>query len=90
MAALTDAHVQRFAVPGLRDLILAAQLYLKGSDARLAAAKISEMEAENAALKAEMEDIRQMLTQQLTVDGEDEPAPPVIRRPGRPRKVEAA
>lgn len=80
LAQLTDSHVQRFGLPGLRDIIEGAKRYLAGSDARVAAAKMEEMEAENRSLRDELEEIKQMLLKEAA-----EPK----RGPGRPRKAEA-
>lgn len=79
VAQLTDSHVQRFGLPGLRDLILSAQRYIASADTRIADAKMGALEAENAALKAEVEEIKQMLLRDMA---------PEKRGPGRPRKAE--
>jgi hypothetical protein len=78
--ALTDTHISRFGMPGLRDLIKNAKRFLEGTDARVAASKMAALEDRAAAAEAELAETKQMLLRQM----QDEAQPK--RGPGRPRK----
>lgn len=87
VAALTDTHVTRFGIPGLRDIIAQAKRFIEGADARSASAKIASVEEENARLKADLDEVKRLLLEQMRQ--EDEAAQPK-RGPGRPRKEDVA
>jgi predicted flap endonuclease-1-like 5' DNA nuclease len=82
LADLTDTHISRMPLPNLREIIRTAKRFLEGADARVSASKITAVEEENANLKAELAEIRQMLMREAA----DAPAK---RGPGRPRKEAA-
>ncbi len=94
VAALTDAMLQRIAVPNGRSMIEQAKLFLKSADTNRAAADMAEMKARMELLEAELRDAKTALIQTVD-DGNDDtpegegfvPAPP---RRGRPSNAEIA
>jgi hypothetical protein len=86
LAALTDTHITRFGMPGLRDIINQAKRFLAGADTRAAATKIASVEEENARLKADLDELKRLMLEQMREEDEA----PVKRGPGRPRKQEEA
>jgi hypothetical protein len=81
LAGLTDKHMTRIPLPGLRSLVENAKRFLTSLDASAASAHMKRVEEENAVLKAEMAEIKAML---LASMAEDEP-----KKRGRPRKAES-
>jgi hypothetical protein len=83
LADLTDKHITRIPLPGLRSLIENAKRFLASLDATAASAHMRKIEEENEVLKAEMAEIKAMLLKSMAEDDEAKP------RRGRPRKSEA-
>ena len=73
LAGLTDAHVQRFGIPGLRGLADMAGVYLKSADATRATAQIDDLKAENDTLKEQLAELTALVKAEL--EAKAEPAP---------------
>lgn len=82
LAEATETVINRIKLPGARDLKAQAALFLASFDKQATANRISAAEQENAALKADLEEMRQLLLE-MQAAKEDKP------RRGRPPKAEA-
>ncbi len=89
VAALSDAHLQRIAIPNGRSIVQQAKLFLQSADTNRASAEMTRMAEENAALRAEMDEIKAMLLKEAEDDDVGEGAIPAPRR-GRPTNAEIA
>jgi len=102
IAAMTDQHITRIPLPGLREIVRQAGMFIDSAEQTRFAARLTEKDEEVAALKAEnaeskaqiaalMEKIDQ-LAEMVVTNGEAAASGPeeVKRGPGRPRKAEAA
>ncbi len=95
LSKLSDSHVDRFGLPGLRDLIANAKRFVGAFDTAKAAAAIKAVEEDNAALKAELAEMRELFAsikaeRAPDLDAEDIPEVPFKRGPGRPPKQAVA
>lgn len=73
IAALTDTHMRKLAMPNIRDLVEQAKLFLASADRGAVAVQMKSIEDENAALKARLEELEKAVLEKP-------------RGPGRPRK----
>jgi hypothetical protein len=105
ISLLTDVHISRFPMPGLKDLIKQAKNFIDAADQTRFSAKLAEKDNEVAALQAEnherasqvaelMEKVKQLAEivamQGATAEDADPDAVPAPRKPGRPPKAQAA
>ena len=72
-----DNKLNRIPLPNARSLRDAARRFLSGADNSLLAAKMTEMEAQNAAMKEQLDAAMALLEEQADAQK---------RKPGRPRK----
>lgn len=100
LAELTDTHIERLKIQGLRAYIAQARRYLEASDSRKVAATLEEKDREIAnlelarqeqqeqikALMQQMDELAGMVAKQNIAAAETE----AKRSPGRPRKAEQA
>jgi hypothetical protein len=89
VAAATDGIVSKVQLPGMRDIRDNARLFIESADQNKLAAQMAEKDREIASMRADMEELRQMLIEaskaaepELNADGSEAP-----RRRGRPPKV---
>lgn len=61
IAQLTDAHVERIPVRGLRDLIRQAQLFVESADTNRFARSLEKKEQEIAALNGQLDSLREQV-----------------------------
>jgi len=61
VAQLTDAHIERIPVRGLRDLIRQAQLFLDSADTNRFAHSLEKKEQEIAALNGQLDSLREQV-----------------------------
>lgn len=76
---LTDTHIDSFRIPGMRNIIKSAKLYLQAADTTRVAAELKKRDAEMEQLKEQVK----LLSDQLMAKAEPK------RGPGRPKKDEA-
>lgn len=86
VAALSDAHLQRIAIPNGRSIVQQAKLFLQSADTNRAATEMAKMSDRMAALEAELAEAKAAL---LAPDEDDDGAIPAPRR-GRPTNAEIA
>ncbi len=92
VAALADSLLQRIAIPNGRSIVEQAKMFLKSADTNRASVELGRLADENAALRAEMDEIRAMLLKEAAEDGDEasaDGAVPVVKR-GRPTNAEIA
>jgi hypothetical protein len=103
ISLLTDVHISRFPMPGLKDLIKQAKNFIDSADQTRFSAKLAEKDSEVAALQAEnlerasqvaelMEKVKQ-LAEIVAMQGAEDADPaavPAPRKPGRPPNAKAA
>jgi len=89
IAEASDGVLSRVQLPGIRDLATNAKNWLASRDQVAVSETMSKMQAENAELRDQIEEMRQMLVEMsqrkepdLEADGSEAP-----RRRGRPPKV---
>lgn len=86
VAAATDSIIGRVQLPGLRGLQDQAKLFLEGRGTAAIAADLAQKDAEIAAMRAEMEELKKLMLESepdLEPDGAERP-----RRRGRPPRTE--
>lgn len=88
VAALTDSHLQRIAIPNGRSVVQQAKLFLQSADTNRASAEMSKMSDRMAALEAELAEAKAALLA-APIAEDDEDAVPAPRR-GRPTNAEIA
>ena len=85
---MTDTQIEKSGVPGMRIIRDQARAWEASKDSRKTEAALTSLADENAALKAQMEEMRAMLASMPAPSGRDHDDEPIKRRPGRPRKDE--
>lgn len=91
LAFLTDVHLTKIGLPGMREIQRRAKAYIDAGDSR-------KVEAEMAAMRQQNEDLRSQMAELMANyrSAQGQPAeievdtiePPVKRKPGRPSKVD--
>lgn len=104
ISMLTDAHISRFPLPGLKELIKQAKNFIDAAEQTRFSAKLTEKDHEIATLRAENQDrdsqvnelmekvkaLAELVAAQQQVEEASEPgSEPARRGPGRPRKDQA-
>ena len=81
----TDGIITKVPFPGGRELRDAAKVFLSSADKVKLASEMGELKSENATLKEQLEELRQLV---LAKEADDDEAP--AKRRGRPPRVEVA
>lgn len=84
LAELSDGVVSKIPFPGARDIIAAAQMFLKAADRNKIVQQVASVEAENKTLKDQLEEMRKIVLEMQAASEAEAP------KRGRPRKVEEA
>lgn len=89
IAGLTEGQIGKIMLPGVRSMKRMAAEFLESRKDSETASKVTALEEQNAALKAQLDHMAGMIaTMQGTPADEADAIPPAKRGPGRPRKTE--